>query len=101
MTRWLDSRRGKRTTRPVAKEEPLLASVIITEYRDSPGVTPISDATVRDETMIDDQVIFQPYVDIQHTWRCGELDVRYGFSVSGAGVLIIDDTVYTTGRLLV
>jgi hypothetical protein len=102
MSRWLDTKTGKRTTRPAAEEEVLIAATIITDIQDDPdGSEPIQDATVRDESISTGQSIFQPYVDIQHSWRAGTIDIIYGFTVSGAGELTIDDTTNGTGRLVV
>lgn len=99
--RTIKLKNAKRSAIP-SMEDPLVASVIIADIQDDvDDANPIQDATVRNESINTGQSIFQPYVDIQHTWRCGQIDVLYGFSVSGAGVLIIDNTISGTGRLVV
>ena len=102
MSRWNTVKNGKRTVRPASEETPLVQSIVTEDYLDDDdGSNPITDATVRDEKISTGQFVFQPYVDIQHSWSCGVLNVKYGFSVSGAGVLTIDDTKFSTGTLFV
>jgi len=101
MSRINELRRGKRSTKPDSEETPLIAVVVIADIQDDPdGVNPIQDATVRDESINSGQSIYQPFIDIQHAYRCGQLDLIYGFSVSGSGSLVIDDVVNGTGRLV-
>lgn len=101
MARWQQTKNGKRSTRPATQEEPLIASVVVADYLDdADGSSPISDITVRNETVSQGQFIFQPFVDVQHQWKCGTLTVAYGFTVSGGGVLTID-AAFGTGRIFV
>lgn len=102
MSRWQTLRAGKRSVRPLSEEEPLVQSIVVADYLDdNDGSNPITDATVRNEIISQGQFVFQPFVNIQHTWRCGVLNVQYGFTVSGSGVLTIDNTLFGTGTLFV
>lgn len=102
MARWQQTKNGKRSTREIGQEEPLIASVITAAYLADPdGSNPITDLTARNEVVGEGQFIFQPFVNIQHNWSCGVLTVAYGFTVSGGGVVTIDDTQLSTGRIFV
>jgi hypothetical protein len=100
--RRMNTKGGKKTNVAQSKEEPLVQSVVIADALDDVDFTNSrQDASVRNESLGSGHVLFAPFIDIQHTYRCGVLTVVAGFTVSGAGELIIDDATNGTGRLIV